>query len=165
MIFLEVDYTARDMSYWLMKSEPLSYSIADLKRDKQAFWDGVRNYQARNFMIQDMKIGDKILFYHSNAKPSGVTGLAEVSQLASPDITALDKNSKYYDPRSKLEKPIWQAVTVKFVKMFDSCISLSDLRQKKALANMSVLKKGQRLSIMPVKKQEYDYIVKMSKNL
>lgn len=153
------------MSYWLMKSEPLSYSISDLKRDKKAFWDGVRNYQARNFMIKDMKVGDKVLFYHSNAKPSGAAGLAEICKTASPDKTALDKKSKYYDPRASLEKPIWQAVTVKFVKQFDRCISISELREKKALQNMRLLKKGQRLSIMPLKKQEYHYIVKMSEKL
>jgi len=153
------------MFYWLMKSEPLSYSISDLQKDKKAFWDGVRNYQARNFMIQDMKIGDKVLFYHSNAKPSGVTGLAEVCKKASPDETALDKKSKYYDPRSSVEKPIWQAVTVKFVKKFNRCISLAELREEKTLQEMWLLKKGQRLSIMPLKKQEYDYIVKMSKKL
>lgn len=150
------------MSYWLMKSEPLSYSIANLQKDKTAFWDGVRNYQARNFMIQDMKIGDKILFYHSNAKPSGVAGLAEVCKTAGPDLTALDKKSKYYDPRASKEKPIWQAVTVKFVKKFDRCISLAELRDEKALQNMLLLKKGQRLSIMPLKKQEYNYVLKMS---
>ena len=153
------------MAYWLMKSEPLSYSIEDLKRDKEAFWDGVRNYQARNFMIQDMKVGDKVLFYHSNAKPSGVTGLAEVCKSAKPDKTALDKKSKYYDPRASKDKPIWQAVTVKFIKQFDACIGISDLRKEKALKDMWLLRKGQRLSIMPLKKQEYDYVVKMSKGL
>ena len=151
------------MSYWLIKSEPNSYSIQDLKRDKQAFWDGVRNYQARNFMIQDMKIGDKVLFYHSNAKPSGVTGLARVCKKAEPDLTALDKNSQYYDPKASPEKPRWKAVTVEFASMFNSCISISDLRREKALKDMLLLKKGQRLSIMPLKKREYDHIVKMSK--
>ena len=164
MIFLQVSYKEKAVSYWLMKSEPLSYSIADLKRDKQAFWDGVRNYQARNFMIQDMKLRDKVLFYHSNAKPSGVTGLAEVCKTASPDKTALDKKSKYYDPKATLQKPIWQAVTLQFVKQFDRCISLSELREKKPLQDMWLLRKGQRLSVMPLKKQEYDYIVKMQKN-
>ena len=150
------------ISYWLMKSEPNSYSIQDLKRDKTAFWDGVRNYQARNFMIQDMKIGDKVLFYHSNAKPSGVTGLAVVCKKAEPDLTALDKKSIYYDPKATKQKPRWQAVTVRFVALFNSVISLSELRAKKALQDMLLLKKGQRLSVLPVTKKEYDGIVKMS---
>ena len=150
------------ISYWLMKSEPNSYSIQDLKRDKTAFWDGVRNYQARNFMIQDMKIGDKVLFYHSNAKPSGVTGLAVVCKTAEPDLTALDKKSIYYDPKATKQNPRWQAVTVRFVALFDRVISLSELRGEKALKDMLLLKKGQRLSVLPVTKKEYDGIVKMS---
>jgi len=150
------------MSYWLMKSEPLSYSIQDLKKEKTAFWDGVRNYQARNFMINDMKIGDKVVFYHSNAKPSGATGLAEVCKKASPDKTALDKKSKYYDPKASEENPRWQAVTVRFVKAFERILSIKELREEKALQDMWLLKKGQRLSIMPLTKKEYEHIVKMS---
>lgn len=150
------------ISYWLMKSEPGSYSIQDLKRDKTAFWDGVRNYQARNFMIQDMKVGDKVLFYHSNAKPSGVAGLAEICKKAEPDLTALDKKSKYYDPKASKKNPRWRAVTVKFVKEFKRVISISELREEGALQNMLVLKKGQRLSILPLAKKEYDHIVKMN---
>ena len=151
------------VGYWLMKSEPNFYSISDLKRDKTAFWDGVRNYQARNFMIKNMKLGDKILFYHSNAKPSGVTGLALVCKPAKPDLTALDKNSQYYDPKATKEKPRWFAVTVRFVEIFDKIIPLGKLREQKALKNMRLLQKGQRLSVMPVTKSEYQYIVKMSK--
>ena len=150
-------------TYWVMKSEPNSYSIKDLKRDKKAFWDGVRNYQARNFMINDMKVGDKVLFYHSNAKPSGVTGLAKVFKKAEPDLTALDKNSIYYDPKATKDNPRWKAVTVEFVEIFDKMISIQDLRSEKALKNMSLLKKGQRLSVMPITKAEYEHIVKMAK--
>ena len=150
------------ISYWVMKSEPNSYSIQDLKRDKTAFWDGVRNYQARNFMIQDMRVGDKVLFYHSNAKPSGVTGLAVVCKKAEPDLTALDKKSIYYDPKATPQNPRWQAVTVRFVALFDRVISLEELRGEKALKDMLLLKKGQRLSVLPVTKKEYDGIVKMS---
>ncbi|MCY4321983.1 MAG: EVE domain-containing protein [Bdellovibrionaceae bacterium] len=146
-----------------MKSEPNSYSIKDLKRDKKAFWDGVRNYQARNFMINDMKIGDKTLFYHSNSKPSGVTGLAKVCKKAEPDLTALDKNSIYYDPKATKQNPRWKAVTVEFVEIFDKIISIQELRHEKALKNMSLLKKGQRLSVMPITKSEYEHIVKMAK--
>jgi len=146
-----------------MKSEPYSYSIQDLKRDKRAFWDGVRNYQARNFMIQDMKIRDKVLFYHSNGKPSGIAGLARICKKAEVDKTAFDKKSKYYDQKASPENPRWKAVTVEFVQIFPHFISLSDLRKEKTLKDMLLLKKGQRLSIMPVKKKDYDYIVKMSK--
>ena len=145
-----------------MKSEPNSYSIKDLQRDKTAFWDGVRNYQARNFMIKDMKIGDKALFYHSNAKPSGVAGLAVVCKKAEPDLTALDKKSIYYDPKAAKDNPRWKAVTVRFVQIFESIISLQELRQQKPLRNMSLLKKGQRLSVLPITKTEYEYIVKMA---
>ena len=148
--------------FWLMKSEPNAYSITDLKKDKKAFWDGVRNYQARNFMMRDMKKGDKVLFYHSNAKPSGVTGLAVVCEEAKADLTALDKKSKYYDPKSTKEKPRWFAVTVQFVKAFNKIISLEELRQEKVLKNMALLKKGQRLSVLPVTEREYQHIVQMS---
>ena len=146
-----------------MKSEPNSYSIKDLQRDKTAFWDGVRNYQARNFMINDMKIRDKVLFYHSNAKPSGVTGLAVVCKKAEPDFTALDKNSIYYDPKATKENPRWKAVTVRFVQAFKKTISIQRLRQEKALRDMSLLRKGQRLSVLPIAKAEYEHIVEMAK--
>ena len=149
-------------NYWIMKSEPNSYSIKDLQRDKMAFWDGVRNYQARNFMINDMKIGDKVLFYHSNAKPSGVTGLAIVCKKAEPDPTALDKKSMYYDPKATTENPRWKAVTVRFVQAFKRIISIQGLRQELALKNMSLLQKGQRLSVLPITKLEYEHIVKMA---
>ena len=148
--------------YWLMKSEPNSYSIADLKRDKTAFWDGVRNYQARNFMMRDMQIGDKALFYHSNAKPSGVAGLAVICAKATADKTALDPKSIYFDPRATKKKPIWHAVTVQFVTMFSQIIPLSEIRQEKALCQMALLRRGQRLSILPVTKKEYEHIVEMS---
>ncbi len=146
-----------------MKSEPGSYSISDLKRDKTAFWDGVRNYQARNFMIRDMKRGDKVLFYHSSSKPSGAAGLAVVCEEAKADHTALDKNSQYYDPRAAKERPIWLAVTVRFVQAFDRIISIGELRREKALKNMELLRKGQRLSVLPVTKSEYEHIVQMSR--
>lgn len=151
------------LRYWLMKSEPGAYSISDLAKDKTAFWDGVRNYQARNFMMKDMKKGDKVLFYHSNAQPSGVAGLAEVCRLAEPDATSWDKTSQYYDPRSPKENPRWFAVTVRFVEAFKQIISLKELRHETALANMNLLKKGQRLSVMPVSQKQYHHIVALSK--
>ena len=142
-----------------MKSEPLTYSIEHLRKDKKALWDGVRNYQARNFM-KNMNPGDKILFYHSNTKPPGVAGLARVSRSAVPDPTAFDANSSYFDPKSTKEKPRWFCVEVQFEKAFSNLFSLEDLRKEKPLENMLVLKKGQRLSVQPVTKKEYDYIVK-----
>ena len=141
-----------------MKSEPLTYSIEHLKKDKKALWDGVRNYQARNFM-RDMKPGDKVLFYHSNTNPPGIAGLAQVSRSIVPDPTAFDKNSLYFDPKSTKEKPRWFCVEVQFEKAFSKLISLEDLRKEKPLKDMLVLKKGQRLSVQPVTKKEFDYIV------
>lgn len=148
--------------YWLMKSEPNSYSIKDLQRDKLAFWDGVRNYQARNFMMRDMQVQDKVLFYHSNAQPSGVSGLAVVCKEASPDPSSWDKKSQYYDPKSPKQNPRWFAVSVRFVKAFKNLVSIQEMRQEKTLKNMVLLKKGQRLSVLPVTQKEYEYIVKMS---
>ena len=149
--------------FWLMKSEPLSYSIEDLERDKTAFWDGVRNYQARNFMMQDMRPGDPVLFYHSNAKPPGVAGLAVVALPAKPDVTAFDKSSQYYDPRSTKDKPRWFAVTVRFKEAFPALIPLERLRGEPALKGMLVLKKGQRLSVQPVEKPHYDFILRLAR--
>lgn len=149
--------------YWLMKSEPLSYSIKDLKKEGITFWDGVRNYQARNFMMKDMQPGDFALFYHSNAKPPGVAGLAEIISEAEPDPTAWDKRSKYYDPKSPPENPRWFAVRVKFNQMFPSLIPLEKLRSKTSLKSMLLLKRGQRLSVLPVEKKHYDIIVQLAK--
>lgn len=152
------------MKHWLMKSEPEVYSIDHLKKDKTTLWTGVRNYQARNFMWKEMKLGDLVLFYHSNANPSGVAGLAQVSREATPDPTQLDKKSEYYDPKATVEKPIWYCVQVKFMKKFEQVLSLEELRGHKALATMLVLKKGQRLSVQPVSEKEYDELVSLEKN-
>lgn len=149
------------MNYWLMKSEPDVFSIDQLKKDKTSLWDGVRNYQARNFMMKDMKKGDLILFYHSNATPPGVAGLAVVSKEAVPDPTAFDKKSKYYDAKSSPEEPRWFCVEVKYKQTFKNFIPLDELKTKKGLEDMLVIKKGQRLSIQPVKKKEYDIVCKM----
>ena len=147
--------------YWLMKSEPDVYSIDDLKRDKKDLWDGVRNYQARNFMMKDMKVGDEVLFYHSNAKPPGVAGLARISKEAVPDPEQFDKKSKYYDRRATKEKPIWYCVEVAFKKKFKHFVSLDEIKEKKSLSDMLVVKKGQRLSIQPVKPAHFNALVKM----
>ena len=149
------------MKYWLMKSEPDVFSIDDLAKKKTSLWDGVRNYQARNFMMNDMEPGDAVLFYHSNAEPPGVAGIAEVAGPAEPDPTAFDKKSEYFDPKSTPQTPRWQCVPVRFVKKFKNFVSLDDLRSAKGLETMLVLRKGQRLSIQPVTKAEFDRVVKM----
>jgi predicted RNA-binding protein with PUA-like domain len=148
--------------YWLMKSEPDVFSIDDLKQKKTTLWDGVRNYQARNFMMKEMQLGDLVLFYHSNAVPPGIAGLAKISHLAQPDPSQFDKKSEYYDPKATSEKPRWFGVKVEFVEKFKALIPLDDLRKNKALQNMLVIKKGQRLSIQPVTKTEFDVIRKLA---
>lgn len=149
--------------YWLMKSEPDVFSIDDLKKDKTTLWEGVRNYQARNFMTKEMSVGDEVLFYHSNAKPPGIAGLAKVSKPAVADPTAFDKKSEYYEPKATPERPIWECVEVKFVEKFKTFLSLEELKTHKALANMILLKKGTRLSIQPVSLKEFDYICKLAR--
>jgi len=145
-----------------MKTEPTTYSIDDLQNEGVTSWEGVRNYQARNFMRDDMHIGDKVLFYHSNTTPPGFVGLAEVCKDAYPDHFALNAKSQYFDPKSTEEKPRWMMVDVKFIKKFNDIISLEKLREIDALKDMLVIKKGMRLSIQPVTKVEYDYIVKLT---
>lgn len=145
-----------------MKSEPSTYSIQDLKKSGKDLWDGVRNYQARNFMMNNMQVGDEVLFYHSNAKPPGVVGLARISKKAQPDPTAFDPKSKYYDSGSSKENPRWFCVEVAFKSIFKKIISIEELKKEKKLSKMLLLKKGQRLSVMPVTQSEYMYILKMS---
>ncbi len=147
------------MNYWLIKSEGECYSIDDLEKDKRIDWFGVRNFQARNFMRDDMKIGDMALFYHSNSKPSGVYGVARVVSPVHPDMTALDKKDKHFDPRSTKSKPIWECVDFEFVQKFVEPISLYYIKIDPKLCEMLVAKKGQRLSIMPVSKTHFDRIV------
>lgn len=149
------------MAYWLMKSEADVYSIDDLKREKKSLWDGVRNYQARNFMMNDMKPGDEVLFYHSNAKPPGVAGLAKVSKSAVPDPSAFDSKSEYYCEKSTKENPRWFCVEVAFKKKLKNFVSLNDIKENKKLEKMLVIKRGMRLSIQPVTKSEFDTIIKM----
>lgn len=144
-----------------MKSEPDTFSIDDLKKNKTTSWEGVRNYQARNFMRDDMKVGDEVLFYHSNANPPGIVGLAKVCKEAHPDTDAFNKKSKYYDPKSSTDNPRWWMVDVKFVKKFKNIISLDDLKANSKLDGMLVVKKGQRLSVQPVEKKHFDQVLKM----
>ena len=152
------------MKYWLMKTEPDVFSIDDLKSNpnKTTQWEGVRNYQARNFMRDEMKKGDKVLIYHSNCKPPGIAGIAEVSKESYPDHFAWDKKSAYYDPKCDPENPRWFMVDVKFKKKFKEVLSLSALKEVKALETMLILRKGNRLSITPVTKKEFETIEKMS---
>ncbi|PWU18281.1 MAG: EVE domain-containing protein [Bdellovibrio sp.] len=150
------------MKYWLMKSEPGVYSIDTLQREGQTLWEGVRNYQARNFMMKDMKVGDMVLFYHSNAEPSGVAGLAQVSSPAVADPSQFKRRSKSYDAKSSTESPRWFCVSVRFVKKFERFVSLAQLRQTPGLAAMRLLQKGQRLSIMPVTGQEFERICSLA---
>ncbi|MGI9628041.1 MAG: EVE domain-containing protein [Longimicrobiales bacterium] len=149
------------IQYWLMKSEPGDYSIDDLKKDKKTFWDGVRNYSARNLMRDKIKKGDRVLFYHSNAKPPGVVGIAEVVRESYPDHTQFDPKSKYHDPKATQEKPRWFMVDIKFVEKCKRPVTLPEIRATSALSEM-VLVNRSRLSVQPVKKSEYDLIVKMS---
>lgn len=142
-----------------MKSEPDEYSIDDLKRDKKAPWFGVRSYQARNFMRDGMRKGDRVLFYHSSCKLVGVAGIAEVANDAYPDRTQFEQKSPYYDPKSSKENPRWMLVDVKYVKKFSDVISLPQLRKERKLKKMIILRPGNRLSVTPVTPGEYDAVL------
>jgi len=149
--------------YWLMKCEPAAYTIADLRRDGETSWEGVRNYQARNFMRDDMQVGDPVLFYASNAEPSGVTGLAAISRAGYPDHFARKKGHKYFDESSDRKKPIWYMVDIAFVKAFKDAIALETLKATPGLEAMKVTQKGSRLSVQPVTKAEYDIVVRLGR--
>ena len=149
--------------YWLMKSEPNAYSIDDLVKDKKTHWDGVRNYQARNFMRDDMKEGDKVLFYHSNAKPTAVVGVCEIVKEGYPDFTAFDPEDKHFDPKSKEDKPTWMMVDIKLIEKFVRPVTLEEIKENSKLQNMRLVQRGNRLSVMPAEKKEFDEIVRMSK--
>lgn len=151
------------MRFWLMKSEPEVFSIDDLARDKTTLWEGVRNYQARNFMRDDMQLGDLVLFYHSNAEPSGVAGVAKVVGPAVPDPTQFDKKSEYYDAGSTKEDPRWLVVSVGFVERFAGVLPLEALKREKALAGMALLQRGQRLSVQPVSKEHFAKVLALAK--
>ena len=144
---------------WLMKTEPDVYSIDDLINDTVTHWEGIRNYQARNFMMKEMTIGDDVFIYHSNTDVPGIVGLATVSSEPYPDFFAWDDASKYFDPKSPQNNPRWYMVDVKFKKKFDTIISLADIKKDKNLESMLVVKKGMRLSIQPVTDKEFKYII------
>ena len=149
--------------YWLMKCEPAAYTIDDLQRDGQTSWEGVRNYQARNFMRDDMRVGDGVLFYASNAKPSGVTGIARVSRTAYPDHFAWEEGHRYFDARSTRAKPLWHMVDIEFVERFAETIPLAALKATKGLEDMMVTKRGSRLSVQPVTRAEFDVVRRLGK--
>ena len=151
------------MNYWLIKSEADVYSIDDLKRDKKTPWDGVRNYQARNFMRDKMEIGDKVIFYHSNDKPPHIAGFAKVASKPYPDETQFDKKSHYFDPKSSRENPRWFLVDMAFVQKCKKAISLETLKKDKNLLGMPLLQKGQRLSVQTVSQAHFEYIEGLSK--
>jgi len=151
--------------YWLMKCEPAAYTIADLKRDGTTSWEGVRNYQARNFMRDEMQAGDAVLFYASNADPSGVTGLARIARAGYPDRFSWKKGHTYFDAASTRDKPIWYMVDIAFVREFAGTVPLETLKQTAGLEHMMVTRKGSRLSVQPVTKAEYDIVVRLGSTL
>ncbi len=149
------------MAYWLIKSEPDVYSIEDLKRDRTEIWDGVRNYQARNFLTS-MSLGDKAFFYHSNTKPPGIVGLVEISEIDVVDPTQFDLTSKYYDPKSSPNEPRWHTVTVKYLETFKTGITLDTLREVFTSEELWVVRRGSRLSVLPVEDTVAQRLLKMA---
>ena len=149
------------MQYWLMKSEPNEFSIDDLARVKVEPWDGVRNYQARNFMRDEMALGDRAFFYHSSCKVPGIVGTMEIASDAYPDPTAFDPNDAHYDPKSAADNPTWMLVDVKFRDKLKTPLTLEQLKREPPLADMRLLKRGNRLSVFPVDRRHWDYIMEM----
>lgn len=151
--------------YWLMKSEPYLYSIDDLERQQVSPWEGVRNFQARNMMRDQMQLRDRVLFYHSSVDDAGVAGTAEVCRRAYPDHTARDPSSDYYDPKATEADPRWLMVDVRFVEKFAGVISLATMRETEGLEDMMVIRKGIRLSVQPVTRAEYWIVTRMGRRL
>ena len=149
--------------YWLMKSEPNAFSFDDLlaAKGRRTHWDGIRNYQARNFMRDEMRTGDRVLFYHSNAKPPGVVGVAEVVKNAYPDPTQFDPASDYHDPKSDPEDPRWLMVDIRAVRELPRLVELDELKSRPELAEMAVVQRGQRLSIQPVTPEEWAVVLEL----
>ena len=155
------------MRHWLMKSEPDAFSWDDLVRTgaQGEPWDGVRNYQARNFMRDEMQVGDRVLFYHSNCQPPHVAGVAEVCHPAEPDLAAFDAESPYHDPKSTPQNPRWVCVRVRAVEALPAVVPLDAIRRNERLADMLLVRKGQRLSIQPVDPEHFDEILRMAREL
>jgi predicted RNA-binding protein with PUA-like domain len=147
------------MAYWLMKSEPDVYGIDDLKRDKVEPWDGIRNYQVRNMFRDQMKVGDLAFFYHSNCKPPAVVGIMTIASEAYPDHTQFDPKSRYYDAKSDRENPRWLLVDVKYKRKLKREITLQELKEHKQLQDFRLNQRGNRLSVIPVEKKEWDLIL------
>ena len=148
--------------YWLMKSEPDVFSIDDLERDGRTPWEGIRNYQARNFMRDDMKIGDGVLYYHSNTKPPGIVGVARICREAYPDDEQFDPDSRYFDAKSTREEPRWLRVDIEFVGKFDEKLSLDELKADDGLDGMLVIRRGQRLSVQPVEERHWRRVLELA---
>lgn len=149
--------------YWLLKCEPDAYTIDDLARDGVTGWEGVRNYQARNFLRDDMQVGDGVLFYASNAEPSGVVGLAEIARAGYPDPFAFRKGHAYFDPDSDPDAPTWYSVDVRFVEKFPAIVPLATLKATRGLEKMAVTQKGSRLSVQPVTKAEFGIVTRLGR--
>ncbi len=147
------------MAYWLMKSEPDAYSIDDLERDGREMWDGIRNYQARNMMRDDMRVGDEVIFYHSACKEPAAVGIMKIASEPYPDPTQFDPRSKYHDPKSSKDDPRWHLVDVEFVRKFSRPLTLKELRTEPGLEGMILLRRGNRLSITPVDKQHWNLLL------
>lgn len=150
-------------NYWLFKSEPDAFSIHDLSKlpNQTTFWDGVRNYQARNFMRDQMKTNELAFFYHSNCSVPGIYGIVKISREAHPDVTAYDKKSPYYDPKSSPENPRWFAVDVQFVRAFERPITLAQIKAHQNLQHLSLVQKGNRLSVMPIPEDAWNTLLKL----
>jgi predicted RNA-binding protein with PUA-like domain len=151
------------INYWLIKSEPAAFSFNDLKKSKNqtTFWDGVRNYQARNFLRDELKKGDQVLFYHSNSDPLAVMGICEVVKEGYRDHTQFDPDNDHYDPKADPKNPPWIIVDVKFRKEFKTPVTLDTIKSNPKLKNMRLIARGNRLSVMPVTREEFETIIKL----
>ncbi len=152
-----------DAACWLMKTEPDVYSIDDLARDGVTPWEGVRNYQARNFMRDSMRVGDRVLFYHSATKIPGVAGLGKVKRIGLPDPSAWDPASPYFDPRSTPDDPVWMMVEVAFAEKFPRLVGLAEIKADAELSGMLVCRRGMRLSIQPVEVDHFERVVRLGR--
>ena len=150
------------MKYWLLKSEPTTFSIDDLARVKVEPWDGVRNYQARNFMRDQMSVGERAFFYHSSCPLPAIVGIMEIASQSYPDPTAFDRDDPHYDPKSDADNPTWMLVDVKFVSKLKQPLALEQLKREPELADMRLLKRGNRLSVLPVDEKHWKHIVEMT---
>lgn len=152
------------MRHWLMKCEPTAYSIDDLQRDGTTRWEGVRNFQARNLLRDQIRIGDQVLFYASSADPSGVTGIAEIARAGYPDPTQFRQGHDDYDPKAKPDRPIWYLVDLKFVEKFPRIVPLATLKSTRGLEKMMVIRRGSRLSVQPVSAREFEIVCRLGRS-